>query len=46
MSTRNLSSDPATTEVSKEQLIQDFKAVVADAEALLSATAGQSGEAI
>lgn len=46
MSTRNLSSDPATSEVSKEQLIQDFKAVVADAEALLSATAGHGGEAI
>lgn len=34
------------SEVTKEQLIHDFKAVVADAEALLKATAGQSGEAL
>ena len=32
--------------VSKEQLIADFKVVVADAEALIKATANQSGEAI
>ena len=32
--------------VTKEQLIADFKVVLADAEALLRATAGQSGEAI
>ncbi len=31
-------------EVSKDQLINDFKVVVADAEALLKATANQSGE--
>jgi len=31
-------------EVSREQLIADFKAVVADAEALLRATANQGGE--
>lgn len=31
-------------EVSKEQLVNDFKVVVADAEALLKATASQSGE--
>jgi ElaB/YqjD/DUF883 family membrane-anchored ribosome-binding protein len=31
-------------EVTKEQLIADFKAVVADAEALLRATANQGGE--
>jgi len=31
-------------EVSKEQLIDDFKVVVADAEALLKATAHQGGE--
>lgn len=35
-----------TVEVSKEQLINDFKVVVADAEALLKATAGQGGEAL
>lgn len=33
-------------EVTKEQLINDFKVVVADAEALLKATASQSGEKI
>jgi len=31
-------------EVTKEQLIADFKVVVADAEALLQATANQGGE--
>ena len=31
-------------EVTKEQLIADFKVVVADAEALLKATANQGGE--
>jgi ElaB/YqjD/DUF883 family membrane-anchored ribosome-binding protein len=31
-------------ETSKEQLVNDFKIVVADAEALLKATANQSGE--
>lgn len=33
-------------DVTKEKLISDFKVVVADAEALLKATAGQSGEAL
>ena len=33
-----------TYEVTKEQLIDDFKVVVADAEALLKATANQGGE--
>jgi ElaB/YqjD/DUF883 family membrane-anchored ribosome-binding protein len=32
--------------VSKEQLVRDFKILVADAESLLKATAGQSGEAV
>lgn len=40
MNTENLS------DVTKEQLIHDFKAVVADAEALLKATAGQGGETV
>lgn len=31
-------------EVNKEQLVNDFKVVVADAEALLKATANQGGE--
>jgi len=33
-------------EVTSEQLVADFKTVVADAEALLKATAGQSGEKV
>lgn len=38
--------EPATdkNEVTKEQLITDFKVVVADAEALLKATANQGGK--
>jgi ElaB/YqjD/DUF883 family membrane-anchored ribosome-binding protein len=40
MNTENLS------DVTKDQLIHDFKAVVADAEALLKATAGQGGETV
>ena len=36
----------AANEVSREQLVRDFKVLVADAEALLKATAGQCGEAM
>jgi ElaB/YqjD/DUF883 family membrane-anchored ribosome-binding protein len=36
----------ASPEVTKEKLISDFKVVVADAEALLKASAGQGGEAL
>lgn len=36
----------SSNDVSKEQLIADFKVVVADAEALLKATANQGGEKI
>ena len=36
----------AEADATKEQLINDFKVVVADAEALLKATAGQGGEAV
>ena len=36
--------DKLSDDVSKEQLIADFKVVVADAEALLKATANQGGE--
>jgi ElaB/YqjD/DUF883 family membrane-anchored ribosome-binding protein len=43
MNTQDL-SDPS--EVTKEQLVNDFKVVIADAEALLKATAGQGGEAV
>jgi ElaB/YqjD/DUF883 family membrane-anchored ribosome-binding protein len=46
MSTRNLSAETDLSGVTKEQLIHDFKVVVADAEALLKATAGQGGEAM
>lgn len=42
MSTDNL----PVRDVTKEQLIADFKVVIADAEALLKATASQGGEAI
>lgn len=41
-----MSSNLSTNTVTKEQLISDFKVVVADAEALLKATASQGGEAI
>ena len=36
----------SAVDASKEQLVRDFKVLVADAEALLKATAGQSGEAV
>ncbi|MBX3664696.1 MAG: DUF883 domain-containing protein [Burkholderiales bacterium] len=39
-------SASTATAVSKEKLISDFKVVVADAEALLKASAGQGGEAL
>lgn len=38
--------NPISEDVTKEQLINDFKVVVADAEALIKATAGQGGEAV
>ena len=46
MSTQNMTTETASSDVTKEQLIHDFKVVVADAEALLKATAGQGGEAM
>jgi ElaB/YqjD/DUF883 family membrane-anchored ribosome-binding protein len=36
--------DISPNEINKEQLVNDFKVVVADAEALLKATASQGGE--
>ena len=36
----------AEADATREQLINDFKVAVADAEALLKATAGQGGEAL
>ena len=42
----NTATGNNATEVTKEKLISDFKVVVADAEALLKASAGQGGEAL
>jgi len=42
----NASVDTDSSDVTKQQLLNDFKVVVADAEALLKATAGQGGEAV
>lgn len=42
----NSPNTTASVDVTKEQLVRDFKVLVADAEALLKATAGQSGEAV
>ncbi len=41
-----MSNTPSAVDASKDQLVRDFKILVADAEALLKATAGQSGEAV
>lgn len=41
-----MSTKLAGSEASKEKLVQDFRAVVADAEELLRATAGQAGEQV
>lgn len=46
MSAKSLSAGKNAAEVTKEKLISDFKVVVADAEALLKASAGQGGEAL
>lgn len=42
----NMSDSITDSDVSKEQLIRDFKVVIADAEALLKATVNQGGEAM
>lgn len=41
-----MSNNLQNTAASKEQLIKDFKVVIADAEALIKATANQGGEAV
>ena len=41
-----MSTNLQNTTVTKEQLIRDFKVVIADAEALIKATANQGGEAV
>jgi len=42
----NAKSTRAASEVSKEKLMQDFRIVMADAEELLRATAGQAGDKV
>lgn len=46
MNAKDLYAGSNAGEVTKEKLISDFKVVVADAEALLKASAGQGGEAL
>jgi ElaB/YqjD/DUF883 family membrane-anchored ribosome-binding protein len=46
MDMKNLPGEAELHEATKEQLYADFKTVIADAEALIRATAGQSGEAL
>jgi ElaB/YqjD/DUF883 family membrane-anchored ribosome-binding protein len=41
-----MSNNIQSTTVTKEQLISDFKVVIADPEALIRATANQGGEAV
>lgn len=45
MITKNLPASNEISDASKEQLIADFKVVIADAEALIKATAAHGGEA-
>jgi len=46
MDLKNVADETGFPDVTKEQLIADFKVVVSDAEALLKATANQGGEAL
>jgi ElaB/YqjD/DUF883 family membrane-anchored ribosome-binding protein len=46
METRNLNTGAEFSDVTKDQLISDFKVVVSDAEAIIKATANQGGEAL
>ena len=46
MNIEHLLAETEASDVSNEQWINDFKVVVADAEAFLKATAGQGGEAM
>lgn len=46
MNAKNAPSETELPDVTKEQLIADFKTVISDAEALIKATANQSGEAL
>lgn len=46
MTTKKLPVEASSSDTQKEQLIAGFKAVMSDAEALVKATANQSGEAL
>jgi ElaB/YqjD/DUF883 family membrane-anchored ribosome-binding protein len=46
MNANHLSVKLEPVDATRGQLIEDFKVVVADAEALIKATAGQGGEAV
>jgi ElaB/YqjD/DUF883 family membrane-anchored ribosome-binding protein len=46
MSTKTVPVEADFSDVTKEQLIADFKVVLSDAEALIKATANQGGEAL
>lgn len=46
MSNQNIPGETDFPDVTKEQLIADFKTVMSDAEALIKATANQGGEAL
>jgi ElaB/YqjD/DUF883 family membrane-anchored ribosome-binding protein len=44
MNSKNLLNESDYSDITKEQLISDFKVVASDVEALIKATANQSGE--
>lgn len=46
MNTKSPSAESFTSGVTQDQLIQDFKVMMTDAEALLKATTGQGGDAV
>ena len=46
MSMKNLMNESEYSDITKEQLISDFKVVAADVEAVLKATANQGGETL
>jgi ElaB/YqjD/DUF883 family membrane-anchored ribosome-binding protein len=46
MSTKNPPTESDFSDITKEQLITDFKVVAADVEALIKATANQGGESL
>ena len=46
MNNRNVPTHSNLSDITKTQLISDFKVVVSDAEALIKATANQGGEAL